>query len=101
MRFDGFDWDRGKSEKIIGHGLTQKQVETVLLGDVYLVPDPTHSAFEQRYSAIGQDEVGRYVFVVVTFRRFLGALLIRPISARYMHRKEVGKYEEEISQSRQ
>lgn len=99
MRFDGFEWDRGNSEKITQHGLSQSQVEAVLLGDLYITPDPSHSKAEQRYWAIGQDALGRYVFVVLTLRRYLGALLIRPISARYMHRKEVRKYEEAISKN--
>ena len=101
MRFDGFEWDRGNSEKITQHGLSRSQVEALLLGDLYVAPDPLHSMAEQRYWAIGQDGLGRYVFVVFTLRRYLGSLLIRPISARYMHRKEVRKYEEAISKNLQ
>jgi uncharacterized protein len=35
------------------------------------------------------------VFIVFTFRRKGDEVLIRPISARYMHRKEVEAYEKE------
>lgn len=101
MRFHGFDWDHGNSDKITQHGLSPQQVEAVLSGDVRVAPDPAHSTAEKRYFAIGRDAIGRHVFIVFTFRRFLGAVLIRPISARYMHRKEVRKYEEEISRSRE
>lgn len=38
---------------------------------------------------------GRPAFVAFTVRVFHGAHLIRPISARFMHTKEVRKYEQE------
>ncbi|GLQ54201.1 hypothetical protein GCM10010862_14600 [Devosia nitrariae] len=36
---------------------------------------------------------GRYVFIAFTIREIEGAKHIRPISARYMHRKEIERYE--------
>jgi uncharacterized DUF497 family protein len=38
---------------------------------------------------------GRGVFIIFTLRRKGDELLIRPISARYMHKKEIEVYEEE------
>jgi hypothetical protein len=38
---------------------------------------------------------GRGVFIVFTLRRKGDEVLIRPISARYMHKKEIEAYEEE------
>jgi uncharacterized protein len=40
-------------------------------------------------------ESGRGVFIVFTFRHKRGELFIRPICARYMHKKEVDAYEKE------
>ncbi|AZU04744.1 hypothetical protein X907_2229 [Glycocaulis alkaliphilus] len=50
-------------------------------------------AVEERLNAIGRNADGRYLFIVFTFRTRRGNTLIRPISARYMHRKEVDHYE--------
>ena len=44
---------------------------------------------------VGKTHRGRYVFLVFTIRERHGERLIRPIIARYMHRKEVAHYEEE------
>lgn len=54
---------------------------------------PTHS--ERRFRAIGYTDKGRGVFIVFTFRKKGDEVLIRPISARYMHKKEVDAYEKE------
>ncbi len=45
--------------------------------------------------AIGKSRAGRYVFLVFTVRERRGEKFIRPISARYMHQKEIDSYEEE------
>jgi len=47
--------------------------------------------------AIGQTGAGRFVFLVFTLREHDGKTYLRPISARYMHRKEIEHYEEENS----
>lgn len=44
---------------------------------------------------IGKTAGGRSVFLVFTIRERGGKRLIRPVSARYMHRKEVKNYEED------
>lgn len=41
----------------------------------------------------------RPIFVVFTFREIQEERLIRPISARYMHEKEVQKYEENFAKN--
>jgi hypothetical protein len=43
--------------------------------------------------AIGTTQAGRWVLVAFTLRRRGGKTLIRPISARYMHKREVDHYE--------
>jgi hypothetical protein len=49
----------------------------------------------QHFKAIGETAAGRRVFLVFTLRDKDGKRLIRPISARYMHGKEVEHYEKE------
>jgi uncharacterized protein len=44
---------------------------------------------------VGQTGNGRRVFLVFTLRGKGDKQLIRPISARYMHKKEIESYEEE------
>ncbi len=56
--------------------------------------DPAHSRSEIRMRAVGRCTSGRFVFVVFTIRMRLGEHLIHPISARYLHPKEMRRYEE-------
>jgi uncharacterized protein len=58
-----------------------------------VLPDEAHSHGEQRFRAIGRDETGRPLFIVFTLRARRADTVIRPISARYMHKKEVEHYE--------
>lgn len=44
------------------------------------------------------ERAGRYVFLVFMPRTVQGRKLIRPISARYMHKKEIDHYESSSSQ---
>jgi len=57
-----------------------------------ILPDTEHSQKEFRFRAIGRTEQERAIFVVFTMRRRAGERFIRPISARYMHKKEVEHY---------
>ena len=59
------------------------------------IPDEAHSRTEQRLRAIGKTAEGRTIFVVFTLRRRGDDIIIRLISARYMHAKEVKSYEKE------
>lgn len=76
-------------------------IEGLFSGPVAILPDPGHSRREARLKAIGQAPEGRMVFLVFTERRRGGRLLIRPISTRYMHAKEVRAYEKAIAQTDQ
>ncbi|MCP1232266.1 MULTISPECIES: BrnT family toxin [Acetobacter] len=49
---------------------------------------------EPRMRAIGRTEAGRYVFLVFMFRTISSQTRLRPISARYMHQKEIDHYEQ-------
>ncbi|MBC7284485.1 BrnT family toxin [Hoeflea sp.] len=91
----GFDWDAHNSGKCQKHGVTLAEVEALFEDGLAVLPDIAHSATEERFKGIGRTRAGRHVFVVFTLRVIDGARLIRPISARYMHDKEVRHYEEE------
>ena len=97
MEFDGFDWDEANREKCQKHGVSQRDIETVLRFPGFIVPDTKHSLVEQRLIAMGKTIAGRWVFVSFTLRRSGDDLLLRPVSARFMHAKEVKQYEEKIS----
>ncbi|HRY26559.1 MAG: BrnT family toxin [Geminicoccaceae bacterium] len=91
MQFDGFDWDDGNREKCRLHGVSIPEIEEALSVVRFVVDDP--SPVEKRYRTVGRTRAGRHVFAVFTMR---GALL-RPISVRYMHGKEVRTYEEALA----
>lgn len=95
MEFSGFDWDDGNRAKCRKHDLTTALIESLFREGLAILPDEAHSQKEHRFKAVGRTEEGRYVFVVFTLRGREGSVLIRPISARYMHAKEVKTYEKE------
>lgn len=89
MEFDGFDWDSGNKNKCQKHGVSIHEVESLFYGTPMVAPDIKHSDKEQRFRAIGITLKNRYLFTIFTFRKKDGLILIRPISARYMHKKEI------------
>ena len=93
MDFSGFDWDAANREKCRKHGVSIAEIENLFLSDPGLWPDLKNSVLEPRTRAIGQTVTGRWIFAVFTMRFRGGFVLIRPISARYMHAKEVAHYE--------
>ena len=96
----GFDWDHGNREKCRKHGVSIEEIEFVLRrGNLRRWRDDLHSGAEERIRAFAYNAAGRAVFVVFTWRRKPGMLLIRPVSARYMHKAEVDGYEEDTARS--
>ena len=93
----GIDWDEGNREKCRKHGVSVAEIEEVLSGNPRFAPDLGHSHAEDRFIAVGRTGDDRPVFVAFTFRVKHGRMFIRPVSARYMHRKEAERYEEECS----
>jgi uncharacterized DUF497 family protein len=92
MKVDGFDWDDGNWPKCGSHGVSKLEIEFVFLNEPQTDADPFTT--ERRFRAIGRSEAGRYIFVVYTLRGHEGRKLIRPISARFMHDKEVTRYDQ-------
>lgn len=72
-----FDWDRGNRAKCQKHGVSLAEIEALFRGAVAVFPDPKHSP------------------VAFTIRVRGTQRFIRPISARYMHQKEVEHYARE------
>lgn len=93
MKVDGFDWDRGNWPVCARHGLTRAEIESVFVGELTVFDDPDVRRNQARYKAIGSSMSGQPVFVVFRMSRFGRLSLVRPISARYMRRKEVRYYE--------
>ena len=91
----GFDWDAGNLEKCQKHGVSIGEIEALLSSDPGVAPDPNHSALEDRFIAVGRNAAGRPLFVAFTFRLTDRQRVIRPVSARYMHKKEIAGYETE------
>jgi uncharacterized protein len=91
MRFAtaGFQWDRANRFKCEKHGVPLATIEGIFRRPIAVFPDPTHSEGEKRFKAIGKTEDGRSVLMVFTLQTRRGKTFIRPISARYMHKKEV------------
>ena len=96
--FTGFDWDAGNRAKCRKHGVSVAELEGLFGRPLLIVPDALHSVGEERLRAIGKTASGRSVFLVFTIRVRAGKRVIRPVSARYMHAKEVRHYEEENSE---
>jgi uncharacterized DUF497 family protein len=96
--YGGFDWDNGNATKNLAkHGVRAAMIEALFNREPLIAEDPRHSRLERRLLAVGQLEAGRWLLVSFTVRLRNGVPLIRPISARYMHAKEVKIYEKEDS----
>lgn len=94
MKYNGFDWDAGNWPKCAKHGLLKTEIEAIFNNQPAVYPDPFVA--EQRLRAIGTDNQGRYILAVFTIRTKQNRRLIRPLSARYMHKKEIIHYEQQI-----
>lgn len=97
VAFEGFDWDEGNRAKCIKHGMSLFEIQTLLLGSPILIDDLDHSSEEIRLKAVDRLPNGRLAMVVFTLRSREGRRLARPISARYMHDKEIARYEQTVA----
>ncbi len=87
MEVAGIDWDEGNIGHCQKHGVKLEEIEFLFSNTPRVFNDPFVN--EQRLRAIGRNQAGRYLYVVFMFREREDELYIRPISARYMHKKEV------------
>ena len=68
-----------------------KKLSRCYQGSHAVMADP--HPHEPRMRAIGKTAAGRFVFLVFMLRKLDRKTLIRPVSARYMHQKEIDHYE--------
>jgi uncharacterized protein len=97
LRVSGFDWDKGNRAKCEKHSVSIIEIENLFAHGPRVAPDPKHSVDEDRLIAVGRTSAGRPVFVAFTIRTKNKLRLIRPVTARFMHAKEIAAYEEESS----
>ena len=88
MQVAGFEWDGANRAKCQKHGVSIREIEEIFAGLVQVAPDLKHSESEPRQLAIGRTATGRYAFVVFVTR----GDLVRPLSARFMHQREIDRY---------
>ena len=98
LQVSGFDWDEGNWAKCQKHGVPIAEIEALFEHSPRIAPAPRHSAAEDRLIAVGKTSAGRALFVAFTIRAKAGRRLIRPVSARYMHGKEIAAYEKASSE---
>lgn len=92
MDIAGVEWDDGNWPKCGKHGVSQEEIEHVLEHATLRIRDSNPK--EDRFRTAGRAPSGRYVFLVYTYRNHEAGVFIRPISARYMHQKEIDRYEQ-------
>lgn len=94
MQIDSIQWDDGNRTKCQQHGVTLAEIEALFGSDALRVfPDPYPG--EHRLRGVGRTEAGRYIFIVWTVRETDYGRWLRPISARFMHAKEIEHYEQD------
>ena len=95
-----FEWDSKKAESnSVKHGVTFEEAKSVFFDEYALIiPDPEHSATEERFVLMGQGRHKR-VLVVVHCYRAKGSS-IRIISARRAGTKEQKPYWERCHEKR-
>lgn len=90
----GFDCDNGNDAKCQKHGVSIAEIEALFRGGPFVAPAPSRFATEDRMIAVGRTAAGRPLFVAFTLRSAARGQLIRAISARFMHAKEIRAYEQ-------
>lgn len=93
----GFDWDSGNKQKNwLKHAVSNLECEQCFFNIPFILADDIHhSGHENRFYALGQTNLHRFLFLVFTIR----ASRIRIISARDMSKKEREVYREQSKAS--
>ncbi len=101
LEYDGLDWDDGNTAKIEAR-VPVEALEEFFKQELLIKEDLRHSFSEARFLAIGYTKTPkRCLFVAFTIRVKGDEKLIRPISARYTHKKEEYAYEKEVKKLRE
>jgi len=88
-----FEWDEAKAKaNVTKHGVSFEEAKSVFLDDqARMIPDPDHSAEEERFILLGFSTSLKLLVVCHCFR--VGEKIIRIISARKATRTETQIYE--------
>ena len=80
--------------KCAKHGVSREKIEALFYEPSFQFrPDAAHSGAEQRWVGIGVGPISeRWLLTIFTLRKLAGRQAIRPISARFMHNKEINNY---------
>ena len=89
LNLGGFDWDAGNIQKVSSR-VPLEVVEEAFLRFPLIAEDNKHSTKQEKRYLLICLQLTRPVFVIFTIRNNK----IRVVSARYMHKREVKKYEE-------
>ncbi len=83
---EGFDWDKGNSEKNwLKHRVRKEESEEVFFNKpLRIFDDQVYSKSEKRYGALGRTDGGRLLVVIFTVRN----TMIRIISVRDQGRRD-------------
>ena len=92
MKIAGIQWDGGNWPKCGKHGVSRNEIEQAFNNMKIRSRDPNSA--EDRFRTVYKTAEGRFVYIVFTHRKVDGSTFLRPISARYMHEKEVKQYEQ-------
>jgi len=92
MKVSGIEWDDGNIDHCQKHGVSRDDIEHVLRTMTFRIADPNPT--EPRFRTAARSLEGRPVFLVYMHRKRDGGTWLRPISARYMHEKEIKHYEQ-------
>lgn len=94
QRITGFELDAGNARnREDKHGVSRAEAEQVFFNQpLLLLDDLRHRDDEPRIHALGMTDAGRRLHVTFTLRD--SGCRLRVISARDMHRKERGVYEQ-------
>jgi uncharacterized DUF497 family protein len=82
-----FEWDKGNLRKVTRR-MSIETAEAAFIGNPRIRFDHEHSRIEERWFLINK-VMEKWIFLVFTVRKEV----IRIISSRFMHAKEVKKYE--------
>lgn len=87
-----FDWDGANLGHTAKQGVAPDEIEHLFRNDPMVNPNSFSASIEVRWRAIVKNQNGPFVFVVFHIVNYEDVLVIRPISARYMHKKEIEAY---------
>ena len=93
IEFTSIEVDSGNRAKLKKHGVSLDDIAFCFSHSVLVLKDDKHSDIEERSLAVGEDKKSRAILIVFTVREKEKEVLLRPISARYMHKKERDNYE--------